>query len=455
MALQSSWTGTTGNDSLQIDNKDILALSATALAGNDTLTLYLDSEGSDIDAGSGDDSIGFYAPTGGTGTPNIIDTIVRGGDGNDTIDVEPGDYNRIAGSLFNGNGGNDTILVYARTINNSSVFGGQGDDTLNVNAEEAIAGLLFNGNAGNDSVYLDDNGTATGTGENLTVFGGQGTDYLVSDLVQVSNSLFSGDNGDDTVAVASDMFNVTVRGGADNDTILIHGDADAGTVINGNEGDDSVCVDAVLIDGTAQGGQGNDSIFVSESEAVVNGNLGDDSIFVSVHDGGIVFGGKGDDSIYVSAGDGTIAGNLGSDTLAAGAGADTFQYTFGDTSLVGISGADSIESFDAAGSDKIDLTDGDLVFNIAGLTGGITINADAVITGGVTGLGGFINAGASLTTSGAAIGVQGSTIGLGAGEGFIFVSNGNGSLDSDDLLIRFNTPVTALTFSGGDITAIV
>jgi serralysin len=61
-------------------------------------------------------------------------------------------------------------------------------------------------------------------------------------------------------------------------------------------------------------------------------------------------GGSGDDEITGNATNNFLAGRLGDDTLAGLAGADTYDYQIGD-------GTDTIEGFNAAEGDKIDLTD--------------------------------------------------------------------------------------------------
>ncbi|MCT0218880.1 hypothetical protein KQ304_07690 [Synechococcus sp. CS-1329] len=317
----------------------------------------------------------------------------------------------------------------------------------------------INGNDGNDTVHIFSD---TAPINDSNIFGGKGDDSIYVEVEDLSGTLVSGDLGNDSIYVYSHLFNSSVFGADGNDTIHIYGDLFQNTDINGNQFNDSIFIYGTVEDtASVHGGQGNDSIWVKKSDSgYVNGNNGNDSIFV-YRNSGSVYGGQGLDNIEVGDAkllaiqEGAIFGNLGADTLTGGTfSADAFTYSFGDTALIGTAGFDSINDFVSSNiltflyNDSIDLTSGDIVFDIAGLSGGITIDGDAVITGGVDNLSQFIAAGSGLTTEGAAIGIS-----IDAGD-FVFISNGNGVQDTDDLLIAFNKKVDGLTFDGGDIIAI-
>ncbi|MCT0218881.1 hypothetical protein KQ304_07695 [Synechococcus sp. CS-1329] len=143
MVLSSSWTGSAGNDSFRFDQSDVTALTAIALGGDDTLDLYLNSEGSSVEGGDGNDGIDFFRPSDYTGSQlsNIIATTVEGGNGNDSISVDRNDFNLIQDSVFQGNAGSDSIFIeYANTLINTSVWGGQGDDTMTLFFNNVIQG---------------------------------------------------------------------------------------------------------------------------------------------------------------------------------------------------------------------------------------------------------------------------------------------------------------------------
>jgi Ca2+-binding RTX toxin-like protein len=318
----------------------------------------------------------------------------------------------MQGMLSNGNEGNDTISYSSPVINASSIYGGIGDDIVTV------------------------------TGE-------------------VSNAFISGDDGNDRITGGIDVSSSTVRGGNGNDTIIVLDITGSSTVI-GNTGNDFI--EGILNEKGAvtRGGEGQDTILIFSNRSFVNGNQGNDRIEILASgsigsDIGTVRGGDGNDSITSRGGTtyAQVVGDTGADTLIDASGDNRFSYSFGDTALTGIAGYDVITGFDSANNgtrDRVQLSSGDMVFNIAGLTGGITINSDAVVTGGVSNLLQFIQEGASLTTAGAAIGVNALTIST--TDSFIFISDGDGKRSSGDLLIGFTSPITALTFFEGDIVSL-
>lgn len=466
MVLNSTLTGSAGDDTLFFDNPNQVALVATGLAGNDSLGINFDSDGSEILGNEGNDTIEINLPTGvPADLASILNTTIRGGLGNDTIDISD-DFNQIATTFINGNEGDDSVYINTiKSIVNSTIRGGDGNDTLDIQRIDSIQGALINGNAGNDTLNIGNViGGTNGVINGSSIYGGAGDDSIYIDAGEISNSLVSGDTENDTIYIDADVFSSTIRGGDGNDTIYAYDSINNSSSVIGNLGNDSIYVYEVNSSSSVRGGDGNDSIYVYINNSLVNGNAGNDSIYVENNEGE-VYGGLGNDSILAT-GDlndfGSIIGNEGADTLqGAKFSQETFIYSFGDTALTGVVGFDSINNFvsnvipSVQVNDVIDLTDTDLVFNLAGISGGITIDSDAVVTGGITSLVQFVEAGASLTTAGATLGISSASTGGAFGAGnFIFISNGDGVRDSEDLLIAFNTKVDEIQFSGGNIVGI-
>lgn len=188
--------------------------------------------------------------------------------GNDSIvGIEPSTNNN---DIVYGLPGNDTVTS-DNELNNSTLYGGQGDDEIFANNGSALYG-----NIGNDVLDILGNASANILAVDDTLYGGQGNDAM------------------ETFFSSHDVF-------------------------YGNVGDDGLELDQDLAQ-TAYGGQGNDDIsaFYSASDALY-GNQGNDALgdFVANHATSVLYGGQGDDSLAASASGGdTMFGGLGSDLFA-------------------------------------------------------------------------------------------------------------------------------------------
>lgn len=156
-----------GNDALTYVNTTSQTYYFASIdlgAGKDTLTESGKALGNDVDGGAGDDTLTVGA-----------DTVVRGGDGNDTIHAT-GSY-----TIAQGNAGNDTIESDGA---DSVVDGGAGADVIHGGAGEQN----LSGGDGNDKIY-------GGTG-NDSLYGGPGNDILYGNS---GNDTIYGNSGNDAL----------------------------------------------------------------------------------------------------------------------------------------------------------------------------------------------------------------------------------------------------------------
>lgn len=167
-----------------------------------------------------------------------------------------------------------------------TVFGGGGDDTIDVGAAPWPIGVSVNAGHGNDAVTLNSAGA---------VWGEEG-----GDVIRLSNS-----------------FRGTVYGGAGDDRIFLSGEC-IEPRIDGGDGSD-------LLDATgnnygifAQGGRGEDTVYGSNSDDQLYGDAGND----------LLFGGGGNDVLYSS--------DQHPDRVIGGAGIDTAYADCDESGVWGV-----------------------------------------------------------------------------------------------------------------------
>jgi len=232
----------------------------------------------------------------------------------------------------------------------NTVYSGNNDDVIEV-ADEAQNTTVFGGD-GNDSIYAGDGNDVLGGGDgNDELDGGDGDNQLFGD--DGDDEISSG-NGDDFVeggegrdhidSGAGDDF---VEGGQGRD--VIHGD-DGDDTLFGGEGDDHL-----------GGGDGNDRIDAGDGSDYVHGDDGND----------VIRGGDGDDEIFGGDGNDVLGGGDGNDSIYAGDGADTVMASEGfdfidlggsdnsvDVVYLGVSGDEDMITGVEFGSDKLIGPDG-------------------------------------------------------------------------------------------------
>jgi hypothetical protein len=175
---------------------------------------------------------------------------INGTSGNDSIAVS------LSGEIYtvNENGGTPETFS-AASVQNISIFGGAGDDTIIVDSSVQL-GVYADGGAGNDSII--------GGAGNNTLLGGPGNDTLIG---RGGSDLLIGGAGDDQLRGAGG--NDTLYGGRGNDTLY------GGAGINllfGNAGDDLMYTAAGSTN-TIYGGVGNDTLHTLGIDSFPNGDI--------------------------------------------------------------------------------------------------------------------------------------------------------------------------------------
>ncbi|MEH2279923.1 MAG: calcium-binding protein [Nostoc sp.] len=285
--------------------------------------------------------------------------------------------------LFGGSSGND--LSYG----NDTIFGGEGNDYLNVNY--STSDNILNGGVGNDQLSAD-----SSTGNNL-LSGGDGNDNLSASNTNGNNTL-NGGVGDDQLNANYSTGDNILNGGDGNDSLSGSRYYDysasftpGNNTLNGGAGDDELSVNYSTGDNILNGGDGNDSFFASGyydynkaygtfGNNIFNGGDGNDSFSFVLYTSPpslatqTVNGGTGDDLlsvsyIYPSQGI-TTTFNAATNTGSIRVGTDLINYknieglhisgTVYDDLIVGSNGNDTISLYgSSSGNDTIDGGRGD------------------------------------------------------------------------------------------------
>ena len=378
--------GTAGNDTLWGgDGNDTLK----GLGGNDTLHGGLGADA--LDGGGGSDTASYAGSNAGVnvslqdetasgghaegdtllGIENIIgsaygdtieghdidiDSVLDGGDGNDSLDGGRGDDTIYGGdgddSIHGGsgsdfiNGGDGNDRIYAGGSGNNTLLGGDGNDRIfGSDVNDSIQG-----GSGNDWLQ--------GLGGNDTLEGGSGDDTLFGD--EGSDTL-TGGSGSDWFAFKFDIYHSNVRGFGNN-------------VITDFEAGDYILLDYVVGAGawdrefTLRVGES----WTEETADYVDFGYEGNNTVLTIGDWGTItlenyrasfvdnqinfIGTSGSDSHAGNEGNDFIDGLAGNDTLRGNAGKDYIKGGDGNDILIGASGIDML--FGDAGNDILDGGDG-------------------------------------------------------------------------------------------------
>ena len=402
-SASKSLTTTTGNDTISINGVGSTNLSAQSVLGGDgndvvslgafgvtaTLTATIAVDSGDIAAGMSGRATGLIGAGGAvytavatasggttvaTGVATGIMTAdagittatklqVKGQVGHDTI-VFGSSLAVLSAGFIGGGQGNDYIgggsfvndeytagadlLANAKVIN-TTIFGGKGRDTINLEGNGVFSAGKVNGYEDNDTLKFANasatnyfvgggkgNDTISGDFNKLftsSVVGGQGQDSLIlSDIgsavgVQIAaDSLDRGSttaNGNDSIYISGTLRTSTVLGGAGNDSLTIALTAASGNKIYLDAGNDlvSALVATDMTNNTIYFGAGNDKFFLAGSGA-------------KVASGSLILGG-GADTVTLS-GQAMESSQFAGLTIEGGAGADylleSTNILTGDTS---------------------------------------------------------------------------------------------------------------------------
>ena len=375
----------------------------TAVTSTATTALTLDQ--AFVEGGGGNDSITFI------GNSSLITaSTIQGGQGDDLVRLdELGGF--TASSLLALGGGNDTFSGKMSAFNSATIAGGGGNDSITLSATMAHATLI-----------------ATDTFNTVSDFDG-------ADLV---SAFFTGDGG---VGSASGL---TIQAGGGNDTIHIGVTAGIAqsNVYQLNAGAD--LLSSVLVSSTTiQGGAGNDTIQGMTSMVTSFVQLG------------------GGDDLFTFAGSGSaMATGLSATTLFGGAGADMFTgtsvanaaMTMGAQWGYASAGDSLVSAFDTINFSN---TGGTYLFRWTPGNASTTSFNSSTFTatnGSVNFTGTFANAITARVEALSEAGFSaGSTFALtdANNNAYLFISGGNSSVTTDDLLVKVGTAGVA---SGGSIT---
>ncbi|MBS1303783.1 Hint domain-containing protein [Loktanella sp. SALINAS62] len=291
-------------------NDDLIEAGAgndTVFAGDGNDEIYGGTGADDLSGGTGDDTL-FGGDGDDTLSGDAGNDILQGGTGNDTLDGGTGND-----TLFGGDG--DDFFELEAGFGDDAVTGGEtGEttgDTLDASALTTDTTLTFT-NAetgtltdGTDTVsFAEIESFFLGSG-NDTVFGGEGDDAVDLGAGDDIFTLFNG-FGNDTVTggETGETNGDTLDGSAltTGVTVTMSG-PEAGTLSDGTDTLSFAEMESVLT------GAGDDTIIGSTGNDTIDTGAGNDTIST----------GAGDDSIDAGAGADTVNAGAGNDTIALGA----------------------------------------------------------------------------------------------------------------------------------------
>lgn len=276
--------------------------------------------------------------------------------GTDTVDHVQLAANSILGAAELG-GGDDVLTGALTSVVNGVIDGGDGNDTLTIGGGDAT----LQGGAGDDRLV------ALGDGNNV-IDGGTGADFMVGGT---GDDTYVVDNVGDTISekagggtdLVESSISYTLGGAIENLTLLGHDaiNATGNALANELTGNDA----ANILDGragadTMSGGAGDDTYYVDDAgDRVSEGaNMGHDTVHSTISytltpnvedlylDGAgnlsgtgndldnVIHGNAGNNSLYGLAGNDSLYGGGGVDTLAGGVGDDTYYVTSAGSHVV-------------------------------------------------------------------------------------------------------------------------
>ena len=260
---------------------------------------------------------------------NVEQFEIKGGSGDDTLNVKDLTGTDVQQVIFWGGEGNDTFDATEANVT-AIAYGDAGDDLLKGSSVPEITDTL-NGGEGNDTIIGNkgDDLKIGGYGDDRLIWNnGDGSDIMEGDagydVTEVNGAV---DAGDDFELRANQYRTEFERLNLGNFTLDV--DNVEQFEINGGGGDDTLTVKDLTGTDVQQvlfnGGDGNDYLDASYTEVkvIADGGTGYDTLT----------GGHGDDLLKGGEGNDLLKGNAGADTFVVGLGVDTivdFNYAEGD-----------------------------------------------------------------------------------------------------------------------------
>ena len=407
-------------------------------------------------------------------------TVVWGGDGNDTIQLNEVGFLSVDGGAGNdvisvvrngtidyasnilGGDGNDVISLSAYNLPTyfapptapAAIFGGYGYDSLTIKRAtfiplSSIAGIesltvengaIIAGSAGQFSQFVSIS-TAGGTGNGVTLrLTAAGTLDLTGKMASGLDVRVEGSSGDDTIVSGAGTY--AIYGGAGNDSLFGGGGNDT---LKGDAGND-----------TLQGGDGDDTLSGGTGNDLMFGGLGDDTYLVDANgdvisdDGGIdtvrsylksyTLAGDLENLVYIGTGTFSGTGNDLGNVIKGGALNDALRGLGGDDSLQGAAGNDTLDG--GTGNDTLAGGSGDDIYIVDSTADVIVEDAGGGFDGVRTTLGAFV-LGSELES----LTYLGTEAFIGTGNGAANILRGGGG---NDILSGLGGGDTLYGFDGDD-----
>jgi Ca2+-binding RTX toxin-like protein len=280
--------GDAGNDNISLTNLTNSTINANA--DDDSVTVTGTSTNSSIFGGRQRDTLTITNATGG---------LYRGDANEDKIEIT----GTISGAVINGNADDDQIIVSATKFSDSTIFGGGGNDNIDISSGE---GALVMGNKGNDDIDLT-------SSQKHTVIGGDGNDSIDSNSTKA----------------------LSLDGGAGKDVITLTGIAASSAVhtVIGGTGADSITGTTGIE--SLDGGSDADTLVSAGGNDTIFGRAGADLITLGAAGKVEIRGGADNDVVELTSGEltfeDTIKGDNGTDTIAFTGTTANFDMTAANT----------------------------------------------------------------------------------------------------------------------------
>ena len=181
---------------------------------------------------------GADADTGTFAAVTSVDTTVKGGDGNDTVNLAS--TTTTTRGFIDAGTGVDTVNLDLGTVSATSVYGGEVSDSIVLSGLTDGGSNLYDGGSGADTIAFQSAGVNTISAS--TIVAGEGADSVFFNA-QIAGAFQSG----------------LIKGGAGNDTVFVDAGIAAGSAgfagssIKGGAGADSLIISAVGAGGLGSG----------------------------------------------------------------------------------------------------------------------------------------------------------------------------------------------------------